>query len=189
MKTLKITLLTAFLLCLTVSTFGQRRFSGRVVDVPDGRTASVEMSGGGRLTVRLQFVEVPEIGQPLHDTVRDHLKKLLLGQNVLVNPTGINGSETIGQIFLNDVDISQQLLRDGAAWYALPEKSGQDSAESAIYERLEADAKKEKRGIWSIQGIQPAWEFRASRDAELKIRTEEEAQKRIQEARARGEYN
>jgi hypothetical protein len=87
------------------------------------------------------------------------------------------------------VDVSQQMLRDGAAWYALPEKNGQNAAQSEIYQDNEAQAKAEKRGIWSNEDLKPAWEFRAEKEARRKA--EEEArleaikQKAIAERAAR----
>lgn len=163
MKTFKFSLLICLILILALSAFSQRRFGGKVVEVIDGKTAVVEMYNGGRLTVMLQFIEIPETEQPLNQTVKDHLQKLILNKVVEINPKGIINYKTTGQVLLNGVDISRQMLRDGAAWYAVLEKSGQDEIESTDYQEQEAQARTEKRGVWSIEDMKTAWEFRAAK--------------------------
>ena len=152
------------LLLLAATAYPQRRFGGKVVEVIDGKTAVVQVPTGGRITVVLQFIEVPEAEQPLHQTVKEHLENLVLGKTVEVLPRRILSNASVGQVFLGGVDISRQMLRDGAAWYALPEKSAQDASESELYQSTEAQAKTEKRGVWSVENIKPAWEFRAEKE-------------------------
>ncbi|HEY0428775.1 MAG TPA: thermonuclease family protein [Pyrinomonadaceae bacterium] len=151
------------LLLLAATAYPQRKFGGKVVEIVDGRTAVIQVPTGGRVTVVLQFIEVPEREQPLYQTVREHLQALILDKTVEFLPRRILTNASVGQIFLDGVDISQQMLRDGAAWYALPEKSAQEAGESTIYQTTEAQAKTEKRGVWSVENIKPAWEFRAEK--------------------------
>lgn len=151
------------LLLLAVSAYPQRRFGGKVVEIVDGKTAVIQVPTGGRVTVVLQFIEIPESEQPLAQTVKEHLEKLILGKTVEFLPRRLLTQASVGQIFLEGVDVSQQMLRDGAAWYALPEKSGQEARESELYMTTEAQAKTEKRGVWSVENIKPAWEFRADK--------------------------
>ena len=144
---------------------------GKVVEIIDGKTAVVETPASGKITVVLQFIETPEVEQPLYEIVRQHLADLILGKTVELMPRRILNTATIGQVFLNGVDISQQMIRDGAAWYALPEKSAQDAKDSEDYLATEAQAKTEKRGVWSIENLKTAWEFRAEKE-EIKRREE-----------------
>ena len=44
-----------------------------------------------------------------------------------------------------------------------PKKRIKKHAESEIYLSNEAQAKAEKRGVWGIEGLKPAWEFRAEK--------------------------
>jgi endonuclease YncB( thermonuclease family) len=169
---------------LTTGAFSQRRISGKIVEVIDGKTAVVQVGTSGRLTVVLQYVEIPEPEQPLHELVKAHLEKLVLGKSATVIPRGVSGALTVGQLFVDGVDISQQMIRDGAAWFALPEKTEKSGAESELYLSNEALARKEKRGIWSIEDLQPAWEFRAAKAERL--RAEEAA--RLEEIKKQSEY-
>ncbi len=164
MKIFKLSLLTILILTLTFSAFSQRRFGGKVVEVLDGKTAVVQMPNGGKLTVTLQYIEIPEPDQPLYQVVKEHLQNLILNQGIEVNPRGITDNKTLGQIYLKGVDISRQMLRDGAVWYAVPQSGGQVAFERVDYQEQEAQAKAEKRGVWGIEGMKPAWEFRAAKE-------------------------
>lgn len=167
------TLLITFLLVFSAQTaFSQMKLNGKVVEVLDGKTVVIEVSvTKNRLTGELDYIEVPEPEQQLSQTVKEHLKNLLLGKNVEFIGRVLMERKLIGKVYLGDVDVSQQLLRDGAAWYAVLEKSHQEAAESENYQIIEAQAKLEKRGIWGIENLKPAWEFRAEKE-ELKRQQE-----------------
>ena len=164
MKHFRLTLLIIFTLIFSVSAFAQRKFSGTVVDVVDGKTVVLEVQAGGKLIFELQYIEVPEPEQQLYRTVREHLQQMVYGKQVEFLPRGVTETKTVGQLFASGVDVSQQMLRDGAAWHVLPEISGQDEAQREIYQTNEAQAKAEKRGVWSVENLQPAWEFRAQKE-------------------------
>lgn len=150
----------------------QSKLSGKVVEVIDGKTAVVQIGTSGKLTVILQYVEIPEPEQPLHTVVKDHLEKLVQGKNALVIPRGITESSTVAQVFVDGTDVSQQMIRDGAAWFALPEKTEKSGAETEIYLSNETQARSEKRGVWGIEGLKPAWEFRAAKAERLRAEQE-----------------
>src|SRR5215210_8377275 len=105
--------------CLTVALFlsaavAQRTMQGEVVEVLDGKTLVIQGSST-RSTVELQYVAVPSEGQPMSDTVTNHLKKLVLGKQVEYRPKMLSYPYSVGLLTIDDVDISQQMLRDGAA--------------------------------------------------------------------------
>jgi endonuclease YncB( thermonuclease family) len=185
MKNIK--LIFVFVLTLFAASnaaFAQSRVGGRVVEIRDGKTVVIEMQNRGRIVAELQYIEVPEAGQPFHQISRDHLQTLVLDQKVEYRARGLRKTTTIGQLFLKGVDVSQQMIRDGAAWYAVMEKSGQDAAESEIYQSNETQAKNEKRGIWSIENLKPSWEIRAEAEANRQRQeklAQEEFQKKYEE--------
>lgn len=167
MKNLKILLVFLFILtCGAHSVFSQIRYKGTVVEVIDGKTVVIELPTRNKLTAELQYIEIPEAEQELHQTVKEHLQKLLLGKEVEFLANQMRFTKTIGQIFSGGVDISQQMLRDGAAWYPAAEKGKQaaNPVENQNYLNVEAQAKLEKRGVWSIPNLKPAWEFRAEKE-------------------------
>lgn len=147
-------------LLFTASGSAQFPISGQVVDVIDGKTVLIALPSG-KVKVELQYIEVPEPAQELHDTVKAHLKTLLVGRAVEYRPKTIFTDRAIGQVSIRNLDMSQQLLRDGAAWHMPRESSGQTKAEFDVYASLETAAKNDKLGVWSVEGLRPAWEFRA----------------------------
>lgn len=149
-------------LAFAVSAFAQISSPGEVVEVIDGRTVVVAIATG-KVTVELQYIDVPENGQPMYDTVREHLRKMLLGKIVMFRARTYSRGLTVGRLTLKDTDVSQQLLRDGAAWHVPQKTSGQEPKEFDAYAAMEAVARAEKRGIWSVAGMQPAWEYRAAK--------------------------
>lgn len=163
MKFIKLLVFVFAVITLSQNAFSQSKLSGKVLEVLDGKTAVVQIGLNGKLTVVLQYVEVPEAEQPLNSVVKQHLTNLISGKTVQVLPRGMTESKTVARIFVNGVDVSQQMIRDGAAWFALPEKTEKSGAEVEVYLSNEAQAKAEKRGVWSIEGMKPAWEFRAEK--------------------------
>lgn len=189
MNTSKLSFSIAILLILAISSIAQGRFNGTVTQIIDGKTVAIEPQPGVRITMELQNIEVPEPGQPLHSTVEDHLKKLALNQIVSFDAKGLSSEKLIGRVFLNGVDLSQQMIRDGAAWYAVADK-GTTSATGfeQVYRDTETLARSEKRGVWSIDDLKPAWEFRAEKAEKERLKEIERIQeiqaKRLEERKA-----
>ena len=165
-----------------ISAYPQRRFVGKVTEVTDGKTCVIQMPAGKLIAV-LQYIEIPEPEQPMSTTVREHLEKLVLDKTVEFLPRNVLNDRTAGQLWIKGVDVSQQMLRDGAAWYSVAERSSQNGAESALYENNENQAKAEKRGVWSVADLKPAWEYRAEQEA-LREKQEREAFEKMKMASA-----
>jgi len=143
-------------LILSVASFGQLSSGGQVVEVLDGRTMVVA-SPNGRITVELQYIEVPDARNPLRQAVTDHLRKLLVGKIVEFKAREIRDDRVVGRVRLNNVDVSEQMLRDGAATHIPRERTGQDRTEFEGYASMEAAAKTEKRGVWAPVITTSAW--------------------------------
>ena len=159
------------ILAFVVSASAQMSLAGEVTDVIDGRTVVVSIASG-KIKVQLQYIDVPETGQELHDIVKEHLRGLVAGKTVDYRPRNILDDRMIGQITLGNVDLSQQMLRDGAAWHIPSKVSGQELGEYQLYASIESATKTEKLGIWAIAGLKPAWDVRA--ENKEKARREEE---------------
>jgi endonuclease YncB( thermonuclease family) len=157
--------LAMFVFAFTTS--AQRTLSGEVIDIVDGKTVRLATQTG-EITVELQFIEVPEPGQDLQERVKDHLRSLAKGKVVAYRPLRLLKGRSIGRITVSGVDLSLQMIRDGAAWHVSSKAVGQDAAEYATYQSMESAAKTEERGLWSIPGLKPAWEVRAEKMAEAR---------------------
>ena len=140
------------------------KINGKVIEVIDGKNVVIETVTNNKINAELDFIEIPEPEQQLSQTVKEHLEKLVLGKNVTFLARIILKTKFIGKLSLDNVDVSQQLLRDGAAWYAILDKDSQNDKESESYQLTETQAKLEKRGVWGIENLKPAWEFRAERE-------------------------
>jgi endonuclease YncB( thermonuclease family) len=149
------------------SVSAQVKNAGEVLEVIDGRSAVVAVPTG-KITIELQFIEVPESEQQLHAVVKDHLKKLILGKTVEIHTYGFSRGKARGVLYADGVDVGGQMVRDGAAWHMPRVTAGQSPADHDLYARYEALAKQEKRGVWSIAGLVPAWQFRADKAAMAK---------------------
>lgn len=146
------------LLAFTVSGFAQRAITAAVTNVIDGQTITVALSGGSNLTVRLTSIETPDEGQPFSEIVTEHLTAIALGKTVELRINAISDDAMFGQVVLNGIDLSQQMLRDGAAWYS-QEISFSRESETA-YQANEQAAKSESRGIWGVVGLRKPSELR-----------------------------
>lgn len=153
-------ILTLIAAAFALPAAAQTALSGNVVEVLDGRTFVLE-TASGRITGSIQFVDVPEAEQPLSRIVREHLERLILGKPLVFVPGGFSPTTIVGRAYLGGLDLGQQLVRDGAAWHIPAERTGQPPEEETIYSRHEALARLEKRGVWSITNLTPAWEFRS----------------------------
>ena len=160
------------ILVCSVNFYSQIYISGQVVDVVDGRTLLIETAKDSRVTFRLQYIEVPEAEQPLAEVVKTHLRDIAFGKTVNIRSNSISKSIIVGQVILNGVDLSQQMLRDGAAWFY---NNGTEIMDD--YQAMETAAKAEKRGVWGVEGLKPAWEVRKEKElaAQKKLDDEKKA--------------
>ena len=138
-----------------INGFGQT-LQGRVTEVTDGRTLKI-LVNSSEISVTLQFIETPTVDQPLAGTVKDHLSKLVLGRTASYEIRRVAFNRSSGRVVVDGTDISQQMLRDGAAWLIPREISGQSTEEFLAYQKLEEAAKNEQRGVWSVIGLEPSW--------------------------------
>jgi endonuclease YncB( thermonuclease family) len=149
--------------------FSQGLVNGTVVDVIDGRTLVVSNSIGKEINVRLRFLEIPEPEQPLYDVVKNHLKDLAVGKKIFVTKIQIFSNYTLGVAMLNEknakIDLSQQMIRDGAGWFDVYDASAATDESADDYQATEILAKNEKRGVWGIPEMKTPWEHRDEKTA------------------------
>ena len=82
MRSIKLILLVALALITANAAFAQSRVGGRVVEIVDAKTVVIEMQNRSRIVAQLQYVEVPERGQPLDQIAKEHLGVLVLNKQV-----------------------------------------------------------------------------------------------------------
>lgn len=143
--------LVAFLLLVT-ATFGQVK--GKVIRVADGDTFTM-LVDGKPYKVRLHGVDCPEKTQDFYDVARQFLSKLIMHQEVTVIKRNKDRyGRVVGIAFLEEMNINEQLLKEGLAWHFTRYDKNQNWA------KLEEAARREGRGLWQSKNTVPPWEFR-----------------------------
>ena len=134
-------------------------FTGKVVHVVDGDSITV-LHGREHVSVRLVDIDAPEHTQPFSNRSKRALEALVMGRTVLVVEHGQDRyHRTLARIYRGELDVNAEQIRKGMAWVYR-----HHSADSNL-EQLEAEARKQGRGLW--QGLEPVppWEWRKTHDA------------------------
>ncbi|MGE0605553.1 MAG: thermonuclease family protein [Pirellulales bacterium] len=135
-------------------------YTAKCVRVHDGDTITVRVAGSVvDRTIRLAEIDAPELKQPGGKESQAELSRLVLNRQVVIEPqTTDRYNRTVGQVLIKLPNsrqwINAQMVRDGHAWQY---KQYSKSPELA---KLEAEARKKKRGLWATGDAQPPWEYR-----------------------------
>lgn len=130
-------------------------FTGRVVSVRDGDTLDV-MRGGRTERVRLVGIDCPEWGQPFGRRAKREASTLAGGAEVRVDGRGRDRlGRLLAEVILPDGrSLNREMVRAGLAWwYRRYSKDGELQA-------LEAEARRNRRGLWAGAAAVPPWEYR-----------------------------
>ncbi|MDK9637869.1 thermonuclease family protein [Enterobacter hormaechei] len=146
------------MLLLVVTFPASADISARIVRVLDGDTVEV-LETGNRLTrVRLAGIDAPEKNQPFGQRSRQELTSMVAQRNVT-----ITGEETdrygrrLGTVWLGATDVNAAQIRKGLAWvYRYHGKPAR-----ADYAQLEAEARRQGIGLWSVPGQTEPWRWRS----------------------------
>lgn len=127
---------------------------GRVVAVHDGDTLLV-MRYGQSVSVRLDEIDAPELGQSYGGEAKQSLTELCLGLYADVHVQGTDKYDrTLGRVRCGGTDVNAEQIRRGYAWFYT--QYGRDMS----LRELEAAAKARGIGLWSARRPQPPWVFR-----------------------------
>ena len=146
-------------ICLTTSVN-----AAQVVSVGDGDTIRVS-EGSRRITVRLACIDAPETSQrPWGARSTALLKHLMpVGSEVSLKvQTTDRYGRTVAELLNHLGNVNQLMVGAGQA-FAYRRYLGQCNAQR--YLQLEAEAKRQGKGVWSIgpSGITRPWDYRRGR--------------------------
>ena len=130
-------------------------FSGKVVRVLDGDTVEV-LHDGTPERIRLDGIDCPEKGQAFGTKAKQFTSSLAFGKEITVKATGKDRyGRTLGSVVLPDgKDLNHELVKAGYAWWY------REYSKDKTLEKLEAEAREAKRGLWADNNPMPPWAFR-----------------------------
>jgi micrococcal nuclease len=127
---------------------------GTVVGITDGDTQTILTAINKTAKIRLAEIDTPERGQPYGNRAKRELSDLTFKTPVAIRLVDIDRYERIvGRIYADDLDVSAELVRLGAAWVYRKHAEGRN-----LYDEARAD----KRGLWGLPEAErmPPWEWR-----------------------------
>lgn len=133
---------------------GENTTFGKVISVTDGDTvtALVEMVP---IRIRMEGIDAPENSQSFGAKSSEHLKALALGKSVTIRKSGTDKyGRTLAFLVVDGVELNAKMVEDGFAWHYKKYNNDKNLAS------LEAEARKQGRGLWKDKAAIPPWEFR-----------------------------
>jgi endonuclease YncB( thermonuclease family) len=116
----------------------------RVVTVHDGDTVTCADPAGREEKIRLVGIDAPEYHQPYGRAARETLAAKLAAGGVRVESTARDQhGRLLATLFVGDRDINRELVADGLAW-----TFGGFAPDEGLL-ALEAEARRQRRGLWA----------------------------------------
>ena len=132
---------------------------GKVVGVLDGDSLEV-LVDRRPVQVRLAAIDAPEWDQTRGKDAKKALSTLAFGKQVVVKTKGKDNNErTLGLVEVEGRELNAAMLEQGWAWHF---KRFDEDEKLA---KLEAEARKAKRGLWADKNPTPPWEYRDKKKA------------------------
>ena len=92
----------------------------------------------------LQGIDSPKPGQDYYQPSRKHLEDLITNRPLRVIVYGLdNEKREVARVFINDMDVSLNMLRAGLAWY-----DGNEFEDAESFKQAEKTARDKKIGLW-----------------------------------------
>jgi len=122
---------------------------GTVVGITDGDTLTILTAIKKTAKIRLSEIDTPERGQPYGNRAKQELSDLTFKKPVAIRLVDIDRYERIvGRIYVDDLDVSTEMVRLGAAWVYRKYATDQN-----LYD-LENEARTDQRGLWGLPEAQ-----------------------------------
>jgi endonuclease YncB( thermonuclease family) len=151
-----------FLSALLLSAGAQQQtITGKVVGVSDGDTLTVLDASNQQHKIGLLGIDAPESNQVFGSRAKQSLSDLVFGKTVTVTSEAKDMyGRALGDVTLDGRNINLEQVRRGFAWFYRFYAKELRTEDVKAYDQAEAQAKKEKRGLWADASPMPPWEFR-----------------------------
>jgi len=131
-----------------------------VVGIGDGDTIRV-MHRGRETKIRLFGIDCPERDQAFGNKARRFTSKMVFRKVVEVQEVDKDSyGRTVAWVFVDGKSLNKELLRAGLAWWYKYYAENEHELE-----KLEAEARSHKIGLWSVPNPIPPWDFRRSENS------------------------
>ena len=150
--------LTIFLVFSAATGLIADEIRGKVVSIADGDTITVLDADKHQHKIRLEGIDAPEKKQAFGTKSRQKLGDLVAGKDVTVQWTKKDRySRIVGHVYLGDRDIDLEMVKAGMAWHY------RQYSKSTELAAAEAEARKNRVGLWVDTNPVPPWEFRKTK--------------------------
>jgi len=140
----------------------------KLVGVTDGDTIKTVYNGTQEV-IELYGIDAPEKDQPYSKQSQQMLKALLMGRNLKVKGANTDRyGRTIAIVLADGIDINETMVANGLAW-VYPQYCREDFC--AVWEKLQATAKKNKQGLWAEKEPMPPWVWRTKKAEPVEANT------------------
>ena len=144
-------------LSLLASYASAAELRGKIVRISDGDTVTLLDADKVQHKVRLSGIDSPESKQAFGNRAKQHLGELIHEKEVRIVWTSKDrNGRIIGDVYLGERWINQEMIRDGFAWHFKRYDKRQALADT------EKEAREAKRGLWADKEPVPPWEWRKS---------------------------
>lgn len=134
--------------------------SGRVTEIHDGDTLTITDDNNATHKVRIAAIDAPELKQSYGLASKHRLGLMMSGTRATVEWERQEQDGTIvGKVLQGKTDIALLQLREGMAWHVKKEEE-QSSLDRRIYAEAEAEARKERVGLWREKKPRAPWDWR-----------------------------
>ena len=135
-------------------------WTGEVVHIADGDTITVQR-GADKVKVRLYGIDTPESSQWYGQNAKTFTSSQVMGKTVEVQEIDVDRYDrVVGLVSVGDLVLNRHLVAYGYAWVYHRYCKKPFCSE---WSEVEAEARREKRGLWKNPSVIPPWEYRHSK--------------------------
>ncbi len=141
---------------------------GKVTDVFDGDTLSVETKDRKVYAVRMLGIDAPEDKQTHGAKSKKRLSDLISGKKVTVLVKRMDVyNRYLGTVYLKGKDINLELIKTGMAWHHAPYARELRADDRKAYSEAEQKARAEKIGLWKDANPLPPWDYSSVKNTQI----------------------
>ena len=142
---------------------GTHQIEGRIVGIADGDTITLLDADNHQHKTRLDGIDAPESGQPFGRISKQHLADLVFNREAVADCSKTDRyRREVCRVLVGGADAGLEQIRAGMAWFFRRYAKELPPDRRQQYADMEAQAKGERRGLWTDAEPVPPWDWRAT---------------------------